>query len=71
LNSPALGGRENLRDDRKNGGGEHTAGETLQATEDDELGHVLAEAAQAGRKHEHRRAAEQEDLAAIQVRELA
>ena len=71
LDAAALGGREDLRDDGEDGRGQHAAGQALQAAEDDQLGHVLAQAAQRRGQHEQRRAAEQEQLAAVHVRQLA
>jgi hypothetical protein len=71
LNAAALSRRKDLRDDRKDGRREHTTGQPLQSAKDDELGHVLAETAQGGGQDEHGRAAEQEELAAVHVRQLA
>ena len=68
---PRLGRREDRRD-----GGEHhrhqdARADPLEPPEDDQLGEILGEPAERRRQHEEGGAADQEQLAPVDVRELA
>src|SRR5579859_364783 len=71
LQAAALLGREEVADDGEDGGEQDAAEKALHAAGDDELGHVLGQAADGGRDHEAEHAEEQERLAPEQVAELA
>ena len=67
----ALGGREEVADDRERDREERAGAEALDAAEQHELPHLLAQAGQRRADEEQRDAADQDRLAAVQVGELA
>ncbi|GBD19156.1 hypothetical protein HRbin27_01660 [bacterium HR27] len=68
---PALGRREQIADDRDRDREERTAAETLQGTEQDELGHRLRHAGQCRANEEDDHAEQEERSPPVDIRKLA